>query len=52
MNLSAKDPSINYDTVTEEVAQLFCQTYAPGKDVKVIYNKVAFYVTCWLSFWF
>ena len=36
MNLSTKDQSIKYVTVTEAVAQLFCQIYAPGKDVKVI----------------
>ena len=35
MNLSMKDLSLNFDAVTEAVAQLFCQIYAPGKDVKI-----------------
>jgi len=29
MNLSTKDPSINFNAVTEAVAQSFCQIYAP-----------------------
>ena len=36
MNLSTKDPSVNFNAVTEAVAQSFCQIYAPGKDVKVV----------------
>lgn len=35
MNLSMKDLSLNFDAVTEAVAQLFCQIYAPGKDVEI-----------------
>ena len=35
MNLSTKGSSLNFDAVTESVAQLFCQTYAPGKDVEM-----------------
>lgn len=36
MNLSTKDQSIKFETVTEAVAEEFCHAYAPGKDVKVI----------------
>lgn len=35
MNLSTKDSSLNFNAVTEAVAQLFCEIYAPGKDVKM-----------------
>lgn len=35
MNLSMKDLSLNFDAVTEALAQLFCQIYAPGKDVEI-----------------
>ena len=34
MNLSAKDPSITFENVTEEVALWFCHTYSPERDVK------------------
>ncbi|CAH3174277.1 unnamed protein product, partial [Porites lobata] len=36
MNLSAKDPSITFENVTEEVALWFCHTYSPERDVKVV----------------
>ena len=36
MNLSSKDPSINFESVTEEIAQMFCLSYAPGKNIKMI----------------
>lgn len=35
MNLSTKDLSLNFDAVTEAVAKLFCQIYAPGKNVEI-----------------
>ena len=35
MNLSAKDPSITFENVTEAVALLFCHTYSPERDFKV-----------------
>ena len=35
MNLSTKDLSLNFDTVTEALAKLFCQIYAPGKNVEI-----------------
>ena len=35
MNLCTKDPSINFDAVTEAIAEMFCQIYAPGKDIKM-----------------
>ena len=35
MNLSTKDSSLNFDAVTGAVAELFCQIYAPGKDVEM-----------------
>ena len=35
MNLSMKDSTLNFDALTEAVAQLFCQIYAPGKDVEM-----------------
>lgn len=35
MNLSTKDSSLNFIAVTEAVAELFCQIYAPGKDFEM-----------------
>ena len=35
MNLSVKDSTLNFDAITEAVAQSFCQIYAPGKDVEM-----------------
>ena len=35
MNLSMKDSTLNFGALTEAVAQLFCQIYAPGKDVEM-----------------
>lgn len=35
MNLSTKDLSLNFDAVTKAVAKLFCQIYAPGKNVEI-----------------
>ena len=35
MNLSTKDLSLNFDTVTEALAKLFCQIYTPGKNVEI-----------------
>ena len=34
MNLSAKDPSITFENVTEEVTLSFCHTYSPERGVK------------------
>ena len=36
MNLTTKDSSINFDAVTAAVAHIFCQIYAPGKDIKMV----------------
>lgn len=36
MNLSNKDPSIHFESVTKEVAQMFCQSYAPGMNVEMV----------------
>ncbi|KAL9955167.1 hypothetical protein ACROYT_G036453 [Oculina patagonica] len=35
MNLCSKDPSLNFDVIKEAIAEMFCQIYAPGKDIKV-----------------
>lgn len=36
MNLSNKDPSIHFESVTKEVAQMFCQSYAPGMNIEMV----------------
>lgn len=36
MNLSSKDHSINFESVTAEVAQMFCQSYAPRMNIKMV----------------
>ena len=36
MNLSKKDHSIHFESVTKEVAQMFCQSYAPGMKVEMV----------------
>ena len=36
MNLSNKDPSIHFESVTKEVAQMFCQSYAPEMNIEMV----------------
>ena len=36
MNLSKKDHSIHFESVTKEVAQMFCQSYAPGMNIEMV----------------
>lgn len=36
MNLCSKDASITFEAITEAMAEMFCQIYAPGKDIKVM----------------
>ena len=36
MNLSNRDPSIHFESVTKEVAQMFCQSYAPEMNIEMV----------------
>ena len=36
MNISNKDPSIHFESVTKEVAQMFCQSYAPEMNIEMV----------------
>ena len=40
MNLATKDQTLEFHSVTDAIAQMFCQTYAPGRNVKVIYTQL------------
>lgn len=42
MNLATKDQTLEFHSVTDAIAQMFCQTYAPGSNVKVINFTVSF----------
>lgn len=36
MNLATKNQTLEFHSVTDAIAQMFCQTYAPGRNVKLL----------------